>query len=353
MTQGIPDRDTEAAREGRAAHGQAERMIRDMARGIKPQVDSTDTECYQSAKCYADDVLMVMRKTGVFGGKNLLIEEFLTAPAVHSACCGTCDAAIIDHRCHIIYLWDFKYGHSYVSEYLNKQAIIYLSGIAHRLGLNGYDDQQWRFDFRVVQPRVHGRGGPIRSWTSALSDIRGVVNQLNRAADAQFKPDSPCHTGPHCQHCPALYQCDTALHAGMSLFEIAEYTANRELPPAELGLQLSIIRRAMDRLRSLDAAYTAYAEQLVFDGIVVPGWKRQVTYGRQDWACSPEVAAVAAASLGIDISRPGAKTPKQAIALGVPEAVVQQLSKTPTRGSKLVPVVGAEIKRIFGDNNHD
>jgi hypothetical protein len=51
---------------------------------------------------------------------------------------------------------------------------------------------------------------------------------------------------------------------------------------------------------------------------------------------------------GVDLSKPGVKTPKQAKKSGVDEAVIKAYSITPLGSIKLVPDNPADARRVFG-----
>ena len=83
-------------------------------------------------------------------------------------------------------------------------------------------------------------------------------------------------------------------------------------------------------------------------GAAIPGWMAQQGQGREKWAMPlPEVIALGQ-MMGVDISKPGAVTPKQAIKAGLPAELVKQYSETPFGEIKLVPDTVSASRRIFG-----
>ena len=52
--------------------------------------------------------------------------------------------------------------------------------------------------------------------------------------------------------------------------------------------------------------------------------------------------------MGADLSKPGVVTPKQALKLGIDEAVIKAYSLTPLGSVKLVPDTAADARRVFG-----
>jgi hypothetical protein len=51
---------------------------------------------------------------------------------------------------------------------------------------------------------------------------------------------------------------------------------------------------------------------------------------------------------GVDLAKPGVKTPTQAKKAGVDEAVIMAYSVTPMGSVKLTPVNPADARRVFG-----
>ena len=55
--------------------------------------------------------------------------------------------------------------------------------------------------------------------------------------------------------------------------------------------------------------------------------------------------------MGVDLSKPGVKTPKQALKSGVDEAVIKAYSITPLGSLKLISDNPADARRVFGTTN--
>lgn len=361
MTSGLPDEEpSQESREGTASHEIGAELITSAAVGRfltwadfegRTAADGTpyDEDMFEGAKLYADDVGSVMRSTGVFVPK---VEELLLAKRIHASAFGTPDTALYHAAGGKLYLWDYKYGRRYVDAFENWQAVYYFAALLDAYGIDGLADQFLELEFRIVQPRAYGVGGSVRSWTLRASDLRPFVNQLAAAAEAQFRADSVATSGPHCRDCLAfkLARCPVGLRGGMSLLEVAERTSPTEMDPASLGFQLSIIRRGMERLEQLETAFSAQVEAHVKGGKSVPGWTREPTYGRATWNTTVENAIAVGASLGVDISKPGVKTPTQAKAAGLPADVVDALTIRPKRGHKVVEDDGSQARRIFTNN---
>jgi len=133
----------------------------------------------------------------------------------------------------------------------------------------------------------------------------------------------------------------------MSLLEAAENTAPMDMDLDSLGLQLQIVRRAIERLGDLDTALSAQVDAYSRNGQTVPGWMLEPTYGRTTWDTSIENAIALGLAYGVDISKPGVKTPTQAKQAGLPAEVVDALTIRPKRGHKVVEDDGSQARRVF------
>jgi len=353
-----PEIPTQDARDGTAAHEICAAMIQAATVGRrlrwadfdgKAATDGTlfDEEMFDAAQIYADDVAALMRSTGVFGGPNLRIEQTIPARAIHETAFGTPDFSLYHAAGATLYVYDFKYGHRYVDAFENWQGIFYAAGLLDLMGIDGLADQLLTVEFRIVQPRAYGRGGPVRSWRVKASDLRPFVNRLEAMAEAQFKADPVATSGPHCRDCAGRFRCAAALRGGVSLFEASVQALPENPTPAALGLQLSIVKRAIEQLKALEVAYEEQVSGAIRTGAAVPGWAFEQSYGRQAWTCSVADAVAVGQSLGIDIGKPGVMTPKQAIAAGLDESIVAALTTTPRRGVKLIPDDGSHARRVF------
>lgn len=353
-----PEIPTQEARDGTAAHEIGAAMIRAATVGQrlrwqdfdgKAAKDGTlfDEEMFDAAQVYADDVASLMRSTGVFGGPNLRVEQPLPAARIHPSAFGTPDVSLYHAAGATLYVYDFKFGRRYVDAFENWQGIYYAAGLLDLMGVDGLADQLLNVEVRIVQPRAYGRGGPVRSWRVKASDLRQFVNRLETMAAAQFKADPVATSGAHCRDCAGRFRCPAALRGGVSLFEASVQALPEPPTPTALGLQLSIIKRAIEQLEALEVAYEERVSGAIRSGTAVPGWAFEQSYGRQAWTCSVADAVAVGQSLGVDISKPGVMTPKQAIAAGLNESIVAALTTTPKRGVKLIPDDGSHARRVF------
>lgn len=356
MNQLFPElEESEESREGTASHEIGESLIQFARRGQNPKAGEyvggqasngvvLDQDMYDGAKLYADDVADVMRSTGVF---TPAVEQRAHASRIHAEAWGTPDCWLYDEKTGRLYLWDYKYGHEIVEAYENWQLLVYLCAILEQLGFNGEQDQHIRVHFRIVQPRSFHPKGPIREWSFMASDVRGHFNVLHTAAHEAMSPNAKTRSGPHCKHCKARHACEAALTAGMGLYEVAARPVPMNLDGLALGVQKNIVDRAIKQLEYLKSGYEAEIEARLRNGETVPYWRTEPRLGRETWSRPAEEVIRMGHMLGQDLRRKDPITPKQAVSLGIDEAVIKGYSHKPRTGVKVVPDDGNHAKQVF------
>jgi hypothetical protein len=107
------------------------------------------------------------------------------------------------------------------------------------------------------------------------------------------------------------------------------------------------LARLQSRVEGMREAVTVYIRQ----GHAVPWHRAEQGYGRTQWTIPTEQVIAMGSLMGVDLSKPGAKTPTQAKKSGVDEAVIKAYSLTPLGSLKLVPDNPADARRVFGSTN--
>jgi len=341
MAQAFPETEqSEAAAEGELAHELGAQMIKaGVHRAEQPAPEAG--EMYEAAKLYADDVLTEAAK---YRDGILDIEVQIPVKRVNAECFGTPDAVLYSPTARVLYVWDFKYGHREVEVFENQQLITYVAGLFDKFGVNGLLDQETTVVMKIVQPRSFSRSGPIREWRVKGDELRGPINLLRNAAQIALGPSPHTKSGEHCRYCPGRHACEAALQAGVGLYEVASTPVPMELTPAELGLQLAIIKRAKQALEFLE---TGYEEQVKSLG-GVPGWSLESSPGREGWNKPAQEVFSLGDVMGVDLRKPPeAVTPNQARKLGIPAEVVAGYAERKPGGLKVVPDNKTLAHRVF------
>lgn len=339
--------DSEAAREGTAAHWVAQCLLttgeRVQAGTLAPNGAMVDEEMIEAV----DEYVAALETTA----GTLEIERPVRIPRVHADCWGMPDAYSLDWAHRRLFVGDFKYGHRYVEVFENYQLMAYAAGV---LDEHQLDDQEWTIDFLIVQPRCYSAAeGPVRWWRGVpASDLRAHVNIMRMACENALLPSPVQHAGPHCRDCPGRIGCTASLRAGEEARDVVLTAAPLELPPEALGVELRYLRRARDTLEARIAGLEEQAATLMASGTRVPHFAMQPTYGRQRWAVPVNEVLELGFAMGKNLAKPDAAviTPKQAIKLGIDEAVISAYSETPRGPTKLIPENTINARKVFGSH---
>ncbi len=353
--------ESEDSKQGTAAHEVGAKMIEAYSKaGLNfPTMEKTvntfaengeliTEEIYEGGKVYADEVNRVMQETYAF---NPAIEQKVACPSIHPESWGTPDCRLFSSRTLTLYIWDFKFGRKFVSEYENWQLINYFSGIFDQLRLKGLGDENIRVMLGVVQPRAYGRGGIIRYWEVKASDLRGYINRLHTATHRALNGETTAVTGSHCYRCPGFHACEPAKQAGFTLYEAATRTMPFPVSPDVIGVQLSIVERALEQLEELKVSLSQQAEAYLRQGKSVTNYTLEPTKGRLAWTASKEEVITKAKEFNVSVEKTDLITPTQAITNKMPADEVKKLAKRPDKGLKLVPIDKTKAKRIFSNVN--
>lgn len=356
MAAAYPEReDSEAAREGTAAHELAPPVIEAALRG-QPAPEPFDVasngvaitdDMVESAELYTNDVIAVLRRTGVFRRDLTVIEELIACPDIHELCFGSPDMALYYPADHKLYVWDFKFGRVPVDVYENRQMTCYASGLMRKFGIDGLLDQSLRVEFRIVQPRAWHQDGSIRSWETTGAELRGLVNSLHNAANAALASMPTLKTGEYCRHCSALHACPAAAKAGAAMLEAAQALAVMDLDANSIGVAYALAEQA--RARS-DAIFTVLDEQvkhMIRRGQNVAGYRMDTKKGREMWAHPDDVIYQVGDLLGIELRKTKPLTPKQARAAGADPDLITTYSQQNPGAAVVVRDTTEKAQRIF------
>lgn len=278
------------------------------------------------------------------------IEQRVQIPAIHSQSWGTPDYSFCvqaGERTTIL-LYDYKFGHKHVEVYENWQLIEYLAGVMNTLPWP-VKDQFIDVRARIVQPRSFHRDGPVRRWDFNASAVRAQINIASHAAHEALGPNPVARTGPECYGCKARAHCPTLQASAYRIVDEAKRPQPLELPPAALGLELSMLRKAQVLLDARVSGLEAQAMSQIKAGKNVRMFAIEHTAGRESWTVPAEQVIAVAKMLDLDIAKPPEPiTPNQAREKGLDPALVAQFSKRSPGGAKLVEQDSTDAKRIFG-----
>lgn len=336
------DEDSPSAMEGTAAHWVASEMLlgrTHTAGELAPNGIAVTEEMLDGAEMYADALAPYLD-----GAK---IETQIRCANVHADCYGTPDFIRLNQDTMVVA--DYKYGHRHVEVFENWQLIAYAEGEMFYWHGNG----NLKIIFLIVQPRSYHRDGPVREWHLPASELPSYVERLRAACIAAEQPDAPCVPSIHCQDCSASHACQALQNAAYSALDIAGQSAPLELTPEATGLELRIIEWAMERLKARQSGLAEQAQSLLRSGTSVPGYALEAGTGREKWAKSVDEVIALGSMMGVNVSKPGVITPKQAIKAGLPAELVRTYSETPVGEVKLVRSNEKQLRKVFSINHKE
>lgn len=351
MNRAYPKPDTPESLEGHAAHW----VFAEMLAGhlvVEGQIAPNGVVVTEEMIDGGELIVEVVRARMPVG-TPLHVEERVVIPRIHPQCFGTPDIWAYVAQTDTLEVIDYKFGHRFVDEYENDQGIAYTAGIvdviAEKMGQGAeLIGSVLTVNFTVVQPRCFYKGSPVRTWTVKAPDLRGHINLLTSAASVALGPNPPAVTNSECGDCPGRHACPALQKAAYSDAEFAVMSSPVELPPAAASLELKMLERSLERLQARVEGMREAVGMYIRQGHSVPWHRAEQAYGRQQWAMPIDQVIALGSLMGVDLSKPGVKTPKQAQKSGVDEAVIKAYSVTPLGSIKLVPDNPADARRVFG-----
>lgn len=355
MQLGVPDEETEESREGDAAHWLAMMTANGIPMPVgcpAPNGVEIDQDMIDGAELYASVL-----------GEGYTLEEKVRITRIHPTHCGgTPDAKQYFPLAQVLRIPDYKYGHRFVEVFQLPQLVAYASGEMDRLGLP-YTHQTW-IEFILVQPRSYHPEGPVRKWGCYGNELLELVKHIRERValavddEGNVREDAPAQTGPECRDCKARHLC-TLFQANVAHLVDASGRADRfELPPEQLGAELSYIDTAMQRLKARRTGLAIQAENLLRTGTRVPGYEMGEGRATLAWKDDADVDTVAAfgAALGAALCRDVALvTPTQAKAelkrRHLDPELLDAYTHRPRGKMELAPSSTIKARKAFGANS--
>lgn len=275
-------------------------------------------------------------------GEPIHFEERVDCFQIHPDNWGTPDAWHYDELTATLRVWDYKFGHRHVEIYENWQLLNYAAGIWTSGGYNVTN-----FELTVVQPRSYHSDGPVRSWTLNRVDMEGYITKLQKAWAAALLPEPGTKTGKNCRDCSARHACPTLQEAALISVEMSGHNVPFDLTDNAIGRELHLLKSAKEildyRIDGLENEVLGRIKQ----GKPIRGWMTKQGEGREKWNKPIDEVLALGEMMGIDIKKPTAITPKQAIKAGLPAELVRTYTEVPTGEIKLVPDDGNAARAAF------
>lgn len=340
MEAAYPQEDTDETREGTAAHWVLSELLAGRTHPVGT-LDPDGTPIDRDMQYAAEELATDIGAQRLVSGGELHVERRVHMTAVHPTDnWGTCDASLVDHAGRTIYIWDYKYGHGYVSEVDNWQMIDYAQGVIEAEGL-----APGAFDvvMTIHQPRYYGPEGQLRTHRLTGAEHAARVRTLHMAAKL-VSPNAAAVTGAWCFKCSGRLGCDAFTRAVNQIATVVMQTTADAPTPALAGLELRWLTEAQKYLK---ARVTALEEYVTVAGPGT-GYVVEQGYGRERWTVEPSEVFALGDAMGLDLRKPPeAITPAQAVKLGLDPEVKAGYSFKPMGEVKLVPLDKSRVVAAF------
>lgn len=228
-----------------------------------------------------------------YGDAQLFTEMFVNPPVTSAPgeAAGYCDAAIYTARGGKIWIMDYKHGVGVAKKALdNSQALQYGAGFL--FGDGGYVDTATVNEviISIIQPRAFHPDGPIRQASYTPATVAEYLRRLDGyIADCQ-KEDAPLVPGlEQCQFCEARSTCPALESRALqvinkSMSTITDVKSVNLPDPKSLDVhKLSYIKQSFPLLRLWMKGIDTHIEELLRNGVTVPGHKLVQTEARREW----------------------------------------------------------------------
>ena len=285
LEQEFEDRETEAAKEGIAAHALCEHKLR---RALKQQSKKpiSPYDC-EEMDIHTDGYVQFVLET-IAEARQICTDPIINIEQRLDFSCyvpdgfGTGDCVIIsDQTLHII---DFKYGVGVLVEAEhNPQMMLYALGALHVYD-SLYDIEE--VAMTVYQPRREN----ISTWTIPVGELKAwAENTLRPKAILAFEGKGEYIPGPWCTFCKAAIKCSARAEEKLRLAQYEFVT-----PPLLTDAEIEEILGKLDDLTSWANEIKAYALDAALNhGKEWQGWK--LVEGRSNRKYTDETAVATAA----------------------------------------------------------
>jgi len=193
LSEGLPDKTSDAALEGTHAHEVLEQMLLNANAIISAPGEMIDHGLAAAEFMWA--------KQKEHEGSDLIVENRVYLDFIHPEMFGTYDGAVVDYF-GTLHVFDYKYGKGHmVTPKNNWQMLFYGMGLAHKFHWNFKTVKLW-----IIQPRIRGYDGPL-FWEIPISELRRYVPKFRQAVERVLTRPKSYKEGSWCWFCKAKNIC--------------------------------------------------------------------------------------------------------------------------------------------------
>jgi hypothetical protein len=298
LSRGIPDKSSEYAIEGTAAHALAELALkkeRDASFWVGLEIEgvAATEEMAEAVQVYVDHVKMTLQPDD-----DLRLEQRITLDKIGPPrpMFGTADCVIYRRATKELFVYDYKHGAGVPVEAIgNKQLRYYALGALLSLDR---DEPCETITAGIIQPRAQHSDGPIREEMFSAGDLLDFASELVEGVEATLKENAPLVPGGHCRFCKAAAICPAKRDQAFELAKI-EFGEDLLIPdrvdPRAMSIeQVANFLNVADQIEDWLRAMRSHVQSELEAGRPVPGWKLVNKRATRVWADTDKVTKWAA-----------------------------------------------------------
>lgn len=233
MSDGLPGKESENAKEGTIAHGLAEQWLKT---GKQPECPPEYPDMIDAIQVYVDYVKD--RKKKKRGGQKPMVEleHQFHLEHLHPDLWGTADCVVWRPDELVLEVIDYKHGAGVCVEVDdNEQLFYYALGALFEVNVPATTIR-----ITIVQPRFPHTKGPIRSQDIDLVDLMAFQTDLVEAVKRTEDPDAPFKPGDWCRWCKAAAICPELKGKAQELAKM-EFSSDTKYDAEELAAALELL----------------------------------------------------------------------------------------------------------------
>lgn len=332
LTEGIPERTSEYAEEGRLAHEIAQLHLTKRYIGMGPRKFADALAALKTNPLYTAEMEGYVQEYEDFIESIVLSYPKLPYVAVEQRVdysswapngFGTCDCLIsYGDALHVV---DLKYGQGVpVDAEENSQMMLYALGAIDRYRMFGPVNT---VRMTIFQPRTDG----TNTWETTADQLLGWGESIKPIAQLAFEGKGEYRQGEWCRFCKARATCRERAERNTALQDFG-MKKPPQLSDAEVGQALTLGRSLADWLKDLED----YALAQCLAGNEIPGWKAVEGRSLRQFTDTDQALSVAKAA-GIDEAMLYVKKP---ITLSELEKIMGKKPFSETLGAYVVKPAG-------------
>ncbi|QCO05463.1 DUF2800 domain-containing protein [Azospirillum argentinense] len=302
MSDGVPERTSDYAKEGTAAHELAQACLEQNRDPIEFVDRSFNGVMVTDLMAAAVETYIKHARSMIEPGDLVLVEHRFSLEALTKGTAvegvpmfGTADLVVYKRELRWLYVLDYKHGAGVPVEAKgNPQGRYYALGAA--LSLQDQGVNPVRVHIEIIQPRVaHFGDPPIRTESLDPMELIEWSADLLEAAERTLAADAPLSPGGHCRFCPAAAICP-ALQQHALVEAQAEFSPAGAvtIPPEPTRLTPEQVGRVLDAADTIEkwlGAVRAHAQGELEAGRAIPGWKLVGgKQGNREWSSETDAA---------------------------------------------------------------